>query len=53
MRILILGATGRTGRFLVEEAVKQGYAVKVLLRDRSRLNVSSKSISLFEGTPTY
>ena len=52
MRILILGATGRTGRFLVEEAVKQGYDINVLLRDKGRLNVSSKSITLFEGTPS-
>ena len=52
MRILILGATGRTGRFLVEEAMKQGYAINVLLRDKSKLNVNSNSITLFEGTPT-
>lgn len=52
MRILILGATGRTGRFLVEEAVKQGYAINVLLRDKSKLNVNSNSITTFEGIPT-
>ena len=52
MKILILGATGRTGRFLIEEANKQGYAINVLLRDKSKLNVSSNSITIFEGNPT-
>jgi len=52
MRILILGATGRTGCFLVEEAVKPGYVINVLLRDKSKLNVNSNSITVFEGTPT-
>lgn len=52
MQILILGATGRTGRFLVEEAVKRGYAINVLLRDKSKLNVNSNSITVFRGIPT-
>jgi len=31
MKILILGATGRTGRLIVEEALKQGYDLNVLV----------------------
>jgi putative NADH-flavin reductase len=52
MRILILGATGRTGCLLVEEAIKQHYDINVLLRDKSKLKTNSKSITIFEGVPT-
>jgi len=51
MKILILGATGRTGRLLVEEAVKQGYKINVLVRDENKLTIKSASITAFEGTP--
>lgn len=52
MKILILGATGRTGRLIVEEALKQGYNLNVLVRDKSKISLSSKSIKVFQGTPT-
>jgi len=51
MKILILGATGRTGRLLVEEAVKQGYLINVLIRDENKLTIKSASITVFERTP--
>ena len=37
MKILILGATGRTGRLIVEEALKQGYDLNVLVRDKKKI----------------
>jgi uncharacterized protein YbjT (DUF2867 family) len=52
MRILILGATGRTGRFLVEEAIKHGYNINLLVRDKSKITINSNLISVYEGTPT-
>ncbi|MGF7043002.1 NAD(P)-dependent oxidoreductase [Mucilaginibacter lappiensis] len=52
MKILILGATGRTGRLIVEEALKQGYDLNVLVRDKSKISFNSKSINVFQGTPT-
>jgi uncharacterized protein YbjT (DUF2867 family) len=52
MKILILGATGRTGRLIVEEALKQGYDLNVLVRDKNKIPFSSKSINVFQGTPT-
>jgi uncharacterized protein YbjT (DUF2867 family) len=51
MKILILGATGRTGKLLVEEAVKQGFDINVLVRDENKLTVESAAIMVFEGTP--
>jgi len=52
MKILILGATGRTGRLIVEEALKQGYDLNVLVRDKNKASFSSKSIKVYQGTPT-
>lgn len=51
MKILIIGATGRTGRLIVEEAVKQGYDLNVLVRDKNRVPFNSKSIKVYQGTP--
>lgn len=52
MKILILGATGRTGRLIVDEALKQGYDLNVLVRDKNKISFNSKSINVFQGTPT-
>jgi len=51
MKILILGATGRTGRLIVEEALKQGYDLNILVRDKNKISFSSKSIKVYQGTP--
>lgn len=51
MRILILGATGRTGRLLLTEALARGHQVNVLVSHKSRLTVSPDRVSAFEGTP--
>ncbi|MDB5006465.1 MAG: NAD-dependent epimerase/dehydratase family protein [Mucilaginibacter sp.] len=51
MKILILGATGRTGLLIVEEALKQGYDLNVLVRDKNKISFSSKSIKVYQGTP--
>ncbi len=50
MKILIIGATGRTGRLIVEEALKQGYDLNVLVRDKNKMPFNSKSIKVYQGT---
>lgn len=50
MKILVLGATGRTGKLLVEEAIKQGFNVNVLVRDENKLAVQSPAISVYVGS---
>ena len=52
MKILILGATGRTGKYLLNEALARGYDVSVLVRDTSKMSVQSEELTVFEGTPT-
>ncbi len=51
MKILIIGATGRTGRPIVEEALKQGYELNVLVRDKNKIPFNSKLIKVYQGTP--
>jgi uncharacterized protein YbjT (DUF2867 family) len=51
MRILILGATGRTGRQLIAEALRQGYTINVLVRDKSKLLINSDLVTVYEGMP--
>ncbi|MFM8742344.1 MAG: NAD(P)H-binding protein, partial [Cytophagales bacterium] len=36
--LLVLGATGRTGRHIVEQAVRQELRVTVLVRNPAKLN---------------
>ncbi len=36
--ILVLGGTGRTGKYIVEQALQQGLRVTVLVRDPSKMN---------------
>jgi putative NADH-flavin reductase len=40
MKLLVLGATGKTGSLVVKRALQQGHDVTVLVRDAGRLNIS-------------
>lgn len=51
MRILILGATGRTGRLLLGQALERGYEVQVLVRDRHKVRISHPDLQVMEGHP--
>ncbi|GAB5522906.1 MAG: SDR family oxidoreductase [Roseivirga sp.] len=51
MKILLLGATGRTGRHVLSEALQIGYEVHALVRDASKVEVDSIGLKLFKGTP--
>ncbi len=48
MKILILGATGPTGRLIVENAIKQGHQVVALVRSKSKA-ADLAGAELFEG----
>lgn len=52
MRLLILGSTGRTGRLIVKEALRRGYRINVLVRDKKTTPFYHHSIRVFEGLPT-
>ncbi len=48
-RILIVGATGGTGRQLVAQALERGYAVTILVRDPSKLQIEHPHLTVIEG----
>ncbi|MEJ0057280.1 MAG: NAD(P)H-binding protein [Bacteroidota bacterium] len=49
MRILLLGATGRTGRHVLEQALKDGYSINAIVREESKVKVSSPHLRCFQG----
>jgi putative NADH-flavin reductase len=51
-KIAILGATGRTGQCIVREALRRGYAVNALVRDKNRLPLLHDDLFPVEGYPT-
>jgi uncharacterized protein YbjT (DUF2867 family) len=52
MRILLLGATGRTGKHLLEQTLKHGHIVRVLVREKQKIPFQKYNLSVFEGTPS-
>ncbi len=50
-RILLLGATGRTGRLALEYALAQGLEVTALMRRPAAITVQSDKLAVIEGSP--
>lgn len=48
-RVLIVGATGGTGRRLVAQALERGYVVTALVRDPTRLPVEHPQLQVVQG----
>jgi putative NADH-flavin reductase len=48
-RVLIIGATGGTGRQLVAQALERGYAVTALVRDPGGLSVENAHLTVMRG----
>lgn len=51
-RILLYGATGRTGELLVAYALEKGYAVTALVRNPDKLTLTSDHLTVVRGLPT-
>ncbi len=51
-KILILGATGRTGKLLLLQALDWGYQVNALVRKKNSFLPRHPNLKIFEGTPT-
>src|SRR5262249_45607064 len=51
MRILILGATGRTGRALVDHALQRGHTVTALVRSPEKLAQERNGVVVRRGDP--
>lgn len=53
MKILILGATGRTGKLILEEALNQGYLVNCLVREPEKIKKNQDNLKILKGTPEH
>lgn len=51
-KLLLLGATGRTGRLVLEEALAQGHQVVALVRRPDALTLKHPSLTVFGGDPS-
>lgn len=49
MKLLILGATGKTGHQLVSQALAAGHHVTILARDRSKAPPTSERLHIVDG----
>ena len=49
MKLLVLGANGRTGRLVVEQALAAGHAVTAFARDPSKLQLTGEQLSVANG----
>ena len=52
MRVLLLGATGRTGKLVLQQLLKLRHEVRVLVRDKNKISTTSDLLLLVEGNPT-
>lgn len=50
MKILVMGATGRTGKQIIEEAFKRGIKISAIARNPDRLKIYK--IDITHGTPS-
>jgi len=48
-RVLIVGATGGTGRQLVKQALERGFSVTAVVRDRSRMKMDHPQLRVIQG----
>ncbi|MGY3055460.1 putative NADH-flavin reductase [Pedobacter sp. UYEF25] len=51
-RILMYGATGRTGGLALEYAIAQGYEVTALVRNPDKISLQSEKLTIIKGLPT-
>ena len=49
MKIAIFGGTGRTGKHVVEQALANGFKLKVLARTPSKLVIENDALTVIEG----
>lgn len=52
MKITIFGGTGRTGAYLVREALDKGFDVNVLARDPAKIMLTNSRLAIIKGDIT-
>src|SRR5215208_5171545 len=49
MRLTVFGATGRTGRHLIEQALAAGHELTILVRDPSKVKIQHVNLKILAG----
>jgi len=49
LKIAVIGGTGKSGKYLVRELLKQGYNFKVLIRSPENFKIESNQIEVVYG----
>jgi putative NADH-flavin reductase len=49
MKLVIFGASGATGKHLVQQALEQGYEVTAFVRDPNKLSLQHERLSIAQG----
>ncbi|PWV46920.1 NAD(P)-dependent oxidoreductase [Chitinophaga sp. S165] len=49
MKLIIFGATGATGKHMVEQALEQGHLVTAFVRDPSKLGIMHSNLTIAKG----
>ncbi|MBO3697520.1 NAD(P)-dependent oxidoreductase [Roseivirga sp. E12] len=49
MKILLLGATGRTGNLVLEQALATGHQVNCLVRSPEKVKIKHEKLTVFQG----
>ena len=52
LKVLVIGATGSVGRLVVAEAIRQGHAVRALVRSREKARDLPRELEVFIGDLT-
>ena len=52
MRIAVLGATGRTGQLVVDELLRRGHELTVLVRNPGKLGATAGAVRVVTGSST-
>ncbi len=53
MKICLLGASGRTGKAVLSQALDRGWEVRALVRDPRKISRSSERLWLIKGNPSH
>lgn len=48
-KIAVLGGGGKTGNYLVNQLLKEGFSLKILLRNPEKFNISNSNIEIIQG----
>ncbi len=52
MKVVLFGATGIVGRAILKEALKQGFDVVALTRDKNKITIDDSHLTVIEGDVT-